>query len=663
MADTNYNKEYVFFKDITPIIVESDRSSGSGFTNLNRLTTILHSWGFSDVNVSNVTEWKISGKNQYTDQGPRLEWIGNLFVKASGLDLLKCKNKNKTSSQTCTDIQGNDYILLNTHASGYVNADWKWIHISEFGFAMRQDKCYLLSGNRFLNNVTDFMRNPIEDDVDKIVVHEGYYNWKHYSVPFYKINNVLLNAWGDPVSTKTSEKYCFKNHTIYSSYSNQNKKPDKFLFEKIVVKTPWVLSSYFNTTGGLNIYNDVFGLKNNKYYHTRGDTRKDTELVLNETTKVLLYYRLPGTLQTSSADRTSFTVDFMGKDISKGNIRVNFPEQTKNMVIELKSDPQYLIYDLTNAIKQKKNFTLFENSFRNLIGSSIKRLTNTDENYKIFNRFWKPVDYIFSFIEIDKEDFVPVTSLQGYNGSISFHKDFSFSIKSDIGRYSSYWIPVDEDSSISEIQVEQTASATARIAETTDSNNNATIGVSIDAFLHFNGKGFPFSSYQSPEPYYTIFQSGPSTVKKDTQRKYMTKNVFHNYDDGCSWSFQGRNGSAKINTRFFSGYVAGWDAVERQDHYAIVVWDMGRFEEKKGGFIISALEDGGDLYITFENYSDKDVEVTYSNRSDPFSVLSYQTYTYKIGNISEVIRWVPDAHIKYTDPKTNQEVKIYLKDI
>jgi hypothetical protein len=41
---------------------------------------------------------------------------------------------------------------------------------------MRQDKCYLLSGNRFLNNVTDFMRNPIEDDVDKIVVHEGYYD-------------------------------------------------------------------------------------------------------------------------------------------------------------------------------------------------------------------------------------------------------------------------------------------------------------------------------------------------------------------------------------------------------------------------------------------------------------------------------------------------------
>jgi hypothetical protein len=43
-------------------------------------------------------------------------------VKASGLDSLKCKNKDKTSFQTCTDIQEDNYILLNTHASGYSGA-------------------------------------------------------------------------------------------------------------------------------------------------------------------------------------------------------------------------------------------------------------------------------------------------------------------------------------------------------------------------------------------------------------------------------------------------------------------------------------------------------------------------------------------------------------
>lgn len=90
---------------------------------------------------------------------------------------------------------------------------------------------------------------------------------------------------------------------------------------------------------------------------------------------------------------------------------------------------------------------------------------------------------------------------------------------------------------------------------------------------------------------------------------------------------------------------------------------MDRFETKKGSFNISTLVDEGDLYITFENYSNKDVEITYSVTSDTFTVLSYQTYTYKIGSASEVINWVPDAHIKYIDPKTNQEVKIYLKDI
>ena len=72
---TNINiNNIIYFKDIIPSFLDSDRSGGSGFSNLNRLTALLHSWGFSDVDVSNVTEWKISGKNQYTSYGPRLEW-------------------------------------------------------------------------------------------------------------------------------------------------------------------------------------------------------------------------------------------------------------------------------------------------------------------------------------------------------------------------------------------------------------------------------------------------------------------------------------------------------------------------------------------------------------------------------------------------------------
>lgn len=228
MADTNYNKEYVFFKDITPIIVESDRSSGSGFTNLNRLTTILHSWGFSDVNASNVTEWKISGKNQYTDQGPRLEWKGSLFVKRPGLDLLKCKNKDKTSFQTCTDIQGDNYILLNTHASGYAGATWKWIHISEFGFAIRQDKCYLSSGKSTMNNIVEFMTEKqetpkIETNIskDNKVFPESIanYTWPigSYYVPNYLINNNNINGWGNTDSIVNTKNFDYRIYIDYGT--------------------------------------------------------------------------------------------------------------------------------------------------------------------------------------------------------------------------------------------------------------------------------------------------------------------------------------------------------------------------------------------------------------------------------------------------------------
>ena len=87
-----YNKEYVFFKDVLPIFLESDRSGSSGFTNTNRLKTLLLNWGFSDVIVDDVSVWKISGKNQYLSDGPRLEWKGNLYVKLLNLDMLKCKN-------------------------------------------------------------------------------------------------------------------------------------------------------------------------------------------------------------------------------------------------------------------------------------------------------------------------------------------------------------------------------------------------------------------------------------------------------------------------------------------------------------------------------------------------------------------------------------------
>ena len=88
--------KYVFYKDVVPAFLDSDRSS-SGFTNTSRLETLLKDWGFSTVNVTEVTMWKISSKNQYVEDGPRLEWKGKLYVGGvDQLQVIKWKNKNKT---------------------------------------------------------------------------------------------------------------------------------------------------------------------------------------------------------------------------------------------------------------------------------------------------------------------------------------------------------------------------------------------------------------------------------------------------------------------------------------------------------------------------------------------------------------------------------------
>ena len=126
----------IYFKDIIPDYKNSDCVDQ---TNTERLEELLLSWGFLNVDVSEVSLWKIA--TQYSS-GPRLEWKGDLYVQAPGLHYLKCKNKDKSSYQGCYDSYFSGYILLNTHASGYSNVDWKWIHISELGFGMNKNNAF-----------------------------------------------------------------------------------------------------------------------------------------------------------------------------------------------------------------------------------------------------------------------------------------------------------------------------------------------------------------------------------------------------------------------------------------------------------------------------------------------------------------------------------------
>ena len=219
----NYNKDYVFFKDITPDFLDSDRSDNVGFSDLNRLTYLLHSWGFSDVNVSNITEWKISSYNQYTNDGPRLEWKGNLFVRAPGLDLLKCKNKNKTSFQICTDIKKDNYILLNTHASGYSETAWKWIHISEFGFG-------ILKNDTYLWNYKQAPFDLINPDISSKYTGDGNNSYNRTSVGVIKkdyigrLNQVVLTKFriGENINNKEYISGYFQDYCELYPYKKEN---------------------------------------------------------------------------------------------------------------------------------------------------------------------------------------------------------------------------------------------------------------------------------------------------------------------------------------------------------------------------------------------------------------------------------------------------------
>lgn len=204
----------LYFKDVKPTYQSSDTSDS---TNKERLKTLLLSWGFSDVNVTGVTMWKIA--TQYTTAGPRLEWKGSLSVSCSGLHALKCKNKDKTSYQLCTDIQSNNTVLLDTNASTYSDADWKWIHVSELGFGMNKNIAFqwqnnawnynkLLTPNEWVSmNVNKINSNIAEIDNDftgleDVTLPTKYYNddlikWSLVSeevgsfatIPRYYINN------------------------------------------------------------------------------------------------------------------------------------------------------------------------------------------------------------------------------------------------------------------------------------------------------------------------------------------------------------------------------------------------------------------------------------------------------------------------------------------
>jgi hypothetical protein len=74
--------------------------------------------------------------------------------------------------------------------------------------------------------------------------------------------------------------------------------------------------------------------------------------------------------------------------IPSSSASIYFPKQTINMSLKVLSEPTYKIYDLTDAIRAQKTFTLFESSFNNLVNNNtIQLLNENSSNYNIFNRY------------------------------------------------------------------------------------------------------------------------------------------------------------------------------------------------------------------------------------------------------------------------------------
>ena len=228
----------LYFKDIIPSYKESDCVDQ---TNTERLKELLLSWGFSNVIVSEVVLWKIA--TQYSD-GPRLEWKGNLYVQSVGLHYLKCKNKDKSSYQGCYDLYSSGYVLLNTHAND--NVGWKWIYISELGFAMDskfgyQNEDIPLPYAKLSSSDMKYYTN--KDLLWNVLNEEEYFERAYkFNIPNYFISNQMLEGSSWHKNTINNNGFTFDKNVIYPYDSSKEAK--NFYFQEYV----YLLFNNFNTT-------------------------------------------------------------------------------------------------------------------------------------------------------------------------------------------------------------------------------------------------------------------------------------------------------------------------------------------------------------------------------------------------------------------------------
>ena len=312
----------LYFKDIIPSYRESDCVDQ---TNIERLKELLLSWGFLNVIVSDVSLWKIA--TQYSD-GPRLEWKGNLYIQSVGLHYLKCKNKDKSSYQVCYDLYSSGYILLNTHASGYNNTDWKWIYISELGFGINVKSTYLWDDkndilnkfsipNQFVAAIGENELSKKEQFTSDIIDSYGdtvkyeYLNQiaSYHTIPRYYIGNKAksLKSISFDYNVKTSGtngQFIFDDSIGYKGGSRKDAKYWSFYPQTYPVivfnNMNDVDAHYVDINGSIGYYDK---LNEHSFTYSNGKLRIDnTEVTVNNNDEVIFYIRKHGIWQAAQPD-------------------------------------------------------------------------------------------------------------------------------------------------------------------------------------------------------------------------------------------------------------------------------------------------------------------------------------------------------------------------
>lgn len=312
----------LYFKDIIPSYKESDCVDQ---TNIERLKELLLAWGFLNVVVSDVSLWKIA--TQYSD-GPRLEWKGNLYVQTIGLHYLKCKNKDKSSYQLCYDLYSSGYILLNTHAGGYNNTDWKWIYISELGFGIDVKSTYLWDDkndilnkfsipNQFVTAIGENELSKKEQFTSDIIDSYGdtvkyeYLNQiaSYHTIPRYYIGDKAksLKSISFDYNVKTSGtngQFIFDDSIEYKGGSRKDAKYWSFYpqtYPVIVFNNMTdVDAHYVDINGSIGYYDK---LNEHSFTYSNGKLKIDnTEVTVNNNDEVVFYIRKHGIWQAAQPD-------------------------------------------------------------------------------------------------------------------------------------------------------------------------------------------------------------------------------------------------------------------------------------------------------------------------------------------------------------------------